>query len=372
MLGIVMGVAAVITTVALGNGAADVMDRFVAGVGVNMLLVFPGRAGQGQRSASLTLADAEALRHGVFISKVVPETYGGARLVCRARSWSTNVQGTTPDTLDVREWRIAEGRMFTPAEMTSAVCVLGATVARNLGLSAHGAVGTMVRVKNTPFRVIGVMRPKGPTPWGYDQDDIVLVPLVTAQRRLFRSGNALSRITLKAAGREYLAEATAEARAVLRQRHRLTKGDDFVMYDMTAALENAARSTHIMRLLLGATAFVSLLVGGIGIMNIMLVSVSERTREIGIRMAVGARPWDVRRQFLTEAAVLSGVGGGLGVICGAALSRALTGLFGWPTIVSAGAALAAAGGAALVGVAFGFWPAWKASALNPIDALRSE
>ena len=384
MLGIIIGVAAVITMVAIGSGAALKMDRFIAGVGSNLVIVFPGTARTGGSrqaagsAATLTLADADVLRNeGILISEVVPEVYGGSQLVYGNSNWNTTTLGATPGILSVREWNIAEGQPFSEADVRSAskVCLLGNTVARNL-FGDEEAVGKIVRIRKVPFRVVGVLEPKGPNPWGGDQDDFVIVPITAAQRRLFRSGipGAVRRITVQAISREALDGMKDEVRAVLRQRHRLPEGadDDFEIRDMTQILENAAASTRVMGLLLGSVASISLLVGGIGIMNIMLVSVSERTREIGIRMAVGARPLDVRVQFLAEAVALSIVGGGVGIVGGVGVSRAITEIFEWPTIVSPGAILLAVGFSAMVGVFFGFWPAWKASNLDPIEALRYE
>ena len=384
MLGIIIGVGAVITMVAIGSGAASKMDQFIAGVGSNLLIIFPGAAQTGGSrqaagsAATLTLADADVLRNeGIFVAEVVPEVYGGSQLVYGNSNWNTTTLGGTPGILAVREWNVAEGQPFTDADVRSAakVCLLGDTVARNL-FDEEDPVGRILRIRRVPFRVVGVLGAKGPNPWGSDQDDLVIVPITTAQRRLFRSGipGSVRRITVQAVNRNSLDAMQQEVRAILRQRHRLPEGvdDDFVIRDMTQMLENAAASTRVMGLLLGAVASISLLVGGIGIMNIMLVSVSERTREIGIRMAVGARPVDVRFQFLAEAVTLSILGGAIGIVGGVGVSRAVTEIFEWPTIVSTGSVMLAVGFSAMVGVFFGFWPAWKASNLDPIEALRYE
>ncbi|MDR1730574.1 MAG: ABC transporter permease [Synergistaceae bacterium] len=384
MLGIIIGVGAVITMVAVGSGAAMRIDRYIAGVGSNLLIVFPGAARTGGSrqaagsAATLTLADVEVLRNeGIFISEAVPEIYGGTQLVYGNSNWNTTTLGGTPGILDVREWRVAAGDSFSDSDVRAAskVCLLGDTVARNL-FGDEEPVGKTVRIRKVPFRVAGVLAPKGPNPWGGDQDDLVIVPITTAQRRLFRTTipGAVRRLTLQAADRESLSAMQDEVRAILRQRHRLPEGvdDDFVIRDMTQILENVAASTRIMGLLLGVVASISLVVGGIGIMNIMLVSVTERTREIGIRMAVGARPLDVRLQFLAEAVTLSALGGGVGILGGVAASQVVTKILEWPTVISPEAILTAVGFSAMVGVFFGFWPAWKASSLNPIDALRYE
>jgi putative ABC transport system permease protein len=274
---------------------------------------------------------------------------------------------------------VAEGQSFSDADVSTAskVCLLGATVAKNLFENENeDPLDKILRIRRVPFRVVGVLEAKGPTPWGSDQDDFVIVPITTAQRRLFRGAipGSVRRITVQAVDRRSVPAMQEEIRAILRQRHRLPDGveDDFVIRDMTQILENAAASTRVMGLLLGAVASISLLVGGIGIMNIMLVSVSERTREIGIRMAVGARPLDVRAQFLAEAVSLSILGGAVGILGGVGTSRAITEIFEWPTIVSTSSILTAVGFSAVVGVFFGFWPAWKASNLDPIEALRYE
>ena len=384
MLGIIIGVGAVITMIAIGSGAAMKMDQFIAGVGSNLLMIFPGAAQTGGSrqaagsAATLTLADADILRNeGFLIAEVVPEIYGSSQLVYGNSNWSTLTLGATPGVLEVREWRIAEGQPFSDADVRSAskVCLLGASVARNL-FGEEDPTGKIIRIRRVPFRVVGVLGAKGPNPWGNDQDDLVIVPITTAQRRLFRSAitDSVRRITVQAFDRESLGAMQEEVRSILRQRHRLPEGvpDDFEIRDMTQILESAAETTRVMGLLLGAVASISLLVGGIGIMNIMLVSVSERTREIGIRMAVGARPADVRVQFLAEAVALSILGGAIGIVGGAGVSNAVTEILEWPTVVSTSSIFLAVGFSALVGVFFGFWPAWKASNLDPIEALRYE
>ena len=382
MLGIVIGVGAVITMIAVGSGAASIMDHFISGVGSNLLIVFQGTARTGGSrqtagsAATLTLADADALRNkGFLIEEAVPEVYGSSQLVYGNSNWNTSTLGATAGVLQVWQWRVAEGQAFSDADVSGGakVCLLGDTVARNL-FGDEVPIGKILRIRKVPFRVAGVLEAKGPNPWGGDQDDLVIVPITTAQRRLFRSKlpGSVRRSTLQAADRNALTAMEEEVRALLRQRHRLTDGteDDFVIRNMTRILENAAASTHVMASLLGVVAGISLLVGGIGIMNIMLVSVSERTREIGIRMAVGARPIDVRVQFLAEAVILSILGGSVGILGGVGVSRAITEILEWPTLISPRSVLLAAGFSAIVGVLFGFWPAWKASSLNPIDALR--
>ena len=384
MLGIIIGVGAVITMVAVGSGAASRMDDFIAGIGSNLLLIFPGAAQTGGSrqaagsAATLTIADADFLRAESFLAaEIVPEVYGASQLVYSNSNWSTTTLGATPGILAVREWKVESGQSFSDIDVRNAstVCLLGRTVAQNL-FGEDDPVGRTLRLRRVPFRVVGVLAAKGPTPWGSDQDDFVIVPITTAQRRLFRSGipGSVRRITVQAESRDSLAALQEEIRAILRQRHRLPEGvgDDFVIRDMTQILENAADSTRVMGLLLGTVASISLLVGGIGIMNIMLVSVSERTREIGIRMAVGARQVDIRFQFLAEAVTLSILGGSVGIVGGVGVSRAVTEMLEWPTLISTGSIIMAVCFSAAVGIFFGFWPAWKASKLDPIEALRYE
>ena len=347
------------------------------------MLIFPGTQSSGGArkaagsAATLTFSDADALGAGAFIEEVLPETYGSARLVWRNKNWNTTIVGSTPGVLETRSHKIGYGEAFSDMDvlMASKVCILGATVARNL-FGDDNPTGRILRIKNVPFRVVGVLKAKGPNPWGSDQDDLALTPVTTAQRRLFRSArpDSLRRITVRAADKDTLQSMKEETRAILRQRHRLSGNtpDDFVVYDMTQTLEDATASTRVMGLLLGAVASISLLIGGVGIMNIMLVSVQERTGEIGIRMAVGAKARDVRLQFLAEAVILSLSGGAVGIVSGVAASRALTKAYGWPTLISAQSLLTAFGFSAFVGVFFGLWPAWRASRLNPVDALRHE
>lgn len=384
MLGVVIGVGAVITMVALGQGAGSRIENSVASVGRDILIVFPGapntsgvRGSAGSGSA-LTRDDGEAVAlECPAVAAVAIETFGRAQVVFENMNWSSQVTGTTPSIFDIREWRLADGRFFGDADVKSGakVCLLGTTVAENL-FGGGEAVGKTVRIQKTPFEVVGILAPKGQTPWGQDQDDVILVPLTTAQRRLFRSAvpGAVRRLTIKAQDAESVQKAQEEVTALLRQRHRIPHDgdDDFVVRNMTEILEASAESTRIMSLLLGAVASVSLLVGGIGIMNIMLVSVTERTKEIGIRMAVGARPGDIRLQFLTEALVLSLLGGALGILLGTGASQIITSWLNWPTEISPAVASLSFGFSGFVGVFFGFYPAWKASLLNPIEALRHE
>lgn len=385
MLGIIIGVGAVITMVAIGRGAAQQVEGFMSGFGANLVIVLPappnstgarGAAGSGE---SLTLEDATALAEESFaIERTAPEVSTRAQVVYGNNNWNTSITGSTPDVLPVRTWQLESGVCFSDAEVRSAakVCVIGKTVATEL-FGYSDPIDANIRIKNIPFRIVGVMKPKGANSWGQDQDDFILVPVTTAQRRLVRFGNrvdAVNRINVQAKTRDVLETATGEIRSILRQRHKLTEGvdNDFQIRDLTQAMESASNTANVLGILLGAVASISLLVGGIGIMNIMLVSVSERTREIGIRMAVGARPSNVRVQFLTEAVVLSVLGGAIGIAGGVGISKGITHFLSWPTIVSMQSIIVAVGFSACVGIFFGFWPAWKASNLDPIDALRTE
>ena len=385
MLGIIIGVGAVITMVAIGRGAAQQVEGFVAGFGSNMLIVQPappnssgarGAAGSGD---SLTLDDSNALASDTFsIARTAPEVNASGQVIYGNSNWNTSITGTTPDILQIRNWEIASGAMFGEQDVRSGakVCVIGQTVAKEL-FGYADPIDATIRIRSIPFRIVGMTTKKGANSWGQDQDDFILVPVTTAQRRLVRSGarvDTVRRINVQAKDKNSMITAEEEIKTLLRQRHKLTGGveDDFQIRNLTEVQENMTSTANVMSLLLGAVASISLLVGGIGIMNIMLVSVSERTREIGIRMAVGARPSNVRVQFLTEAIVLSFLGGAIGIGIGFGVSRLISSVFSWPAIVSMESVIIAAGFSAFVGVLFGFWPAWKASNLDPIDALRTE
>ena len=385
MLGIIIGVGAVITMVAIGKGAANQVEEAFSGFGANLLIVMAappnssgarGAAGSGN---SLTLEDSNALASETFsIIRTAPEVNTSAQVVYGNSNWNTSITGSTTDILQVQNWEIENGVMFTDQDVRSGakVCVIGQTVAKEL-FGYSDPIDATIRIRNIPFRVVGVTRKKGANSFGQDQDDFIFVPVTTAQRRLVRFGSRVDtvrRINVQARDKNSLDTAESEIIALLRQRHRLTDGveNDFQVRNLTEVMENVSSTANVMSLLLGAVASISLLVGGIGIMNIMLVSVSERTREIGIRMAVGARPSSVRVQFLTEAVVLSFLGGAIGITSGVGVSRVIAEVLNWPVIVSGQSVILAASFSAFVGVLFGFWPAWKASNLDPIDALRTE
>ena len=384
MLGIIIGVGAVITMLAVGTGASERISEQMASIGSNLLIVMPGsstsgglRMGSGTQS-TLTQDDAEAIaRECPAVSDVAPTFNGAAQVVYGNQNWSTGITGTTPGVIPVRDWLLSSGRAFTDQDVRNAtkVCLLGQTVADNLFGNAD-PIGQIIRIKKVPFTVIGVLAPKGQSDHGQDQDDTILVPLTTAQKKIFGTPfvGMVRAIAVKAKSAEQLAEAEVQINELLSQRHRISprQDKDFTVRNLTQMMEAREQSTQVMGLLLAAIASVSLLVGGIGIMNIMLVSVTERTREIGIRMSVGAKTWDIRLQFIIEALTLSLIGGVAGIILGISGSKILSALAGWATVVSPLSVLLSFSFSGLVGLFFGFYPAYKASLLNPIDALHYE
>ena len=384
MLGIVIGVGAVIAMLSVGTGASTQISEQISSMGSNLIMVLPGattsggvRMGMGSQP-TLTLSDAEAIqKESSAVSDVAPVLSGVAQVVYGNQNWSTGVTGTTPSMLSVRDWNLSDGRPFTEQDVKSAtkVCLLGQTVADNLFGDAN-PTGQIVRIKKIPFTVAGVLAVKGQSPNGQDQDDTIFVPVTTAQKKLFGTAfpGMIRMMMIKAKSMEDLHVAEKQITELLRQRHHIgpKQDDDFSVRNLTSMMQAAEQSTKVMTLLLGAIASVSLIVGGIGIMNIMLVSVTERTREIGIRMAVGAKTWDIRLQFIIEALTLSLIGGAIGIAAGVSTSKILAMLAGWPIIVSTFSILIAFGFSGLVGIFFGFYPAYKASLLNPIDALRYE
>jgi putative ABC transport system permease protein len=384
MLGIIIGVAAVIAMLAVGTGASRRVTQQIEGIGSNLLMVLPGattsggvRMGAGTQT-TLTLSDAEAIKKDCpAVAYVAPVLSGVAQLVYGHQNWSTGVQGTTPDMLYVRDWPVAVGHAFTDQDVRSAakVCLLGQTVADNL-FGAMNPVGQVIRIKNIPFKVLGVLAVKGQSFMGQDQDDTVFIPITTAQKKLFGTAfpGMVRIIMVKARSLDDLGPAQTEIEALLRQRHHLTarEENDFTVRNLTQLMQATEQASNVLTLLLAAIASVSLLVGGIGIMNIMLVSVTERTREIGIRMAVGAKTRAIRAQFIMEAVTLSLMGGVVGILVGALISKAVSALAGWTTVISPLSVFLAFGFSLLVGVFFGYYPAYKASLLDPIQALRYE
>jgi putative ABC transport system permease protein len=381
MLGIIIGVGAVISLVSLGQGSQKDIEGQVAALGTNLLLVFPGASQSGGvRGAAgslntLSMADVELLRkNAALLAAVSPEVRVQSQIVAGANNWNTSVTGVFPEYLGIRNYQLESGAFFDERQQTTRakVAVLGRTLADQL-FPGQDPVGSRIRIGNAPFEVIGVLAAKGQSAMGHDQDDIILAPATTVLYRL-GDGKTLRSLVASAVSEEQMTAAKDEITALLRDAHRLAPGvdDDFHIGDQTELSQMATRVTGTLTLLLSAIAGVSLLVGGIGIMNIMLVSVTERTREIGIRLSIGARPRDVLAQFLVEAATLSLCGGLIGIaagIAGAALGGRLLGI---SLVINPAMIMAATLFTGAVGIFFGFYPARKAANLNPIDALRYE
>jgi putative ABC transport system permease protein len=386
MLGIVIGVGAVIVMIAVGGGAHARVEEQIRALGSNLLLVTPGsttsggaRMGFGSGS-TLTEDDVAAINREIPEALAAPALRGSAQVIWGNSNWSTQVFGVTPEYLEVRQWPLASGRTFEAGEMAGAakVALIGATVAKQLFGSAD-PLDQSIRVKRVPFTIIGVLDVKGQSLMGTDQDDLILVPIKTARSRVLGTASAarnrtIGTIWVKAADGVDTRVVEDQVRALLRQRHRIQAGadDDFSLRNLQEVMAAQEASSRVLALLLAAVASVSLLVGGIGIMNIMLVSVTERTREIGLRMAVGARTRDILGQFLVEAVTLSLIGGLAGVALGIGTSVLIAELAGWRIVLSAHAVGLAVAFAFVIGVFFGFYPARKAARLNPVEALRFE
>ena len=383
MLGIIIGVGAVIAMVSIGQGAQASVQAQIEGIGTNLLFVSAGaqnvggvRSGTGDSGTnSLTIEDLEAIKREVpSVAMVTPNVNSRSQLVVGNLNWNTSVTGVGPDFTGVRKWDVQSGEFFTEADVRNAarVIVIGQTIADNL-FAGTDPVGQTVRVANLPFRVVGVMARKGQDPQGRDQDDVAFAPYTSVQKKILGSPR-LQIAFVSAISQDATYTAQLQITELLRQRHKLTPNepDDFTVRNMTDIAEAANETNSIMTLLLASIAGVSLLVGGIGIMNIMLVSVTERTREIGIRMAIGARSSAVKTQFLIESIVLSLTGGVMGIILGIVASLVIPVMLGWPTLVSMAAIIGSVIFSAAVGIFFGYYPARKAAALDPIDALRYE
>jgi len=378
MLGIIIGVTAVISAISIGNGAKVQVEAQVASLGQNVLSVFPGsfssggaRGGWGSRS-TLTAEDAQAINREVAnVVAVSCEVRDRNQVQANGLNWNTQVQGESPDYLSVRAWGLAAGAMFTEADVRSAskVCIIGKTVADEL-FGSNDPVGQTLRIRDIPFKILGVLQSKGVNFFGQDQDDTVVVPYTSAMRRI--SGrDFLSAILIQADKAENMERIQTDVTAVLQQR-RGGREPDFMVRSQLELAEAATATAKTMTALIGSVAAISLVVGGIGIMNIMLVSVTERTREIGIRMAIGARGRDILLQFLIEAVTLSIIGGALGICGGIIVSKIIAAKMDWPTLTSTTSIVLAFAFSAGVGIFFGFYPARKASKLDPIDALRYE
>jgi len=381
MLGIIIGVGAVIAMVAIGEGAKSTIRAQIAALGTNVLIVLPGSNVQGGVRAGFgnvnTLLDADAkamARELPSVAFVSPVLRRQEQVVAANLNWGTLAQGVAPEFQQIRDWEVAQGRFLHEGDMESAakVAVIGQTVARQL-FGTDDALDAVIRIRNIPFRVVGVLVPKGQTGQGTDQDDTVMVPYTTMQKRLMRITWVQS-VVVKAVSAERVDEAQEQITLLLRQRHRIgsDREDDFNVRNLSDIAEAATTTARVMAVLLGSVASISLLVGGIGIMNIMLVSVTERTREIGIRMAVGARSRDIMLQFLVEAVVMAATGGLIGILLGVGSSEVIKQWAQWPTLINPAIIAIAFLFSGAVGVFFGFYPAKKAANLDPIEALRYE
>jgi putative ABC transport system permease protein len=380
-LGIIIGVAAVVAMVAIGNGARASIESKVSSLGQNLLLVFAGSSrgggvngGMGSGS-TLTLADAEAMGKEVpDVIAISPEVRTAGQAIANGHNWSTQISGESAQYLSIRSWSLAAGTMFTDRDVRTAakVAVIGSKTAAQL-FGAENPVGHVVRVKSIPFVIIGLLMSKGAGMGGNNQDDILIVPYTTAMKRL-TGDKSLKSVNLQISSSERMATAQAQITNLLRQRHSLSadKANDFSILNQKEIADTVGTISTVITLLLGSVAGISLLVGGIGIMNIMLVSVTERTREIGIRIAVGAQPQDILLQFLIEAVTLSLFGGTVGVLIGFGASRLASLLVGFDAVVSPGSVLLAFSVSAAIGIFFGFYPARRAAAMDPIEALRYE
>ena len=381
MLGIIIGVGAVIAMVSIGMGVRDKVEKSIAGLGSNLLIVMPGStAPSGVRVAAgststLTYMDAQMIAREISgVNAVAPTVQRQYQAVFSGKNWITQMQGTTPDFLTVRNFELGDGSFITQRNLDARdrVAVLGKTVADNL-FGDMNPIGQTIRINKSTFRVIGTWAPKGQSAGGQDQDDLIIVPLTTAQERML-GVTYIQSISVQAESPEVIDQVQQDIATLLRSRHRLPPGvdDDFTVRNLTAIMATAAETTGTITLLLGNTAAISLLVGGIGIMNIMLVSVTERTREIGIRKALGATFSNILLQFLIEAIVIGVTGGLLGILVGLGSSYAISAVFGWATLISVFTIVIAFGFSVLIGVVFGLYPARKAAKLDPIDALRYE
>jgi len=386
MLGIIIGVAAVIAMVGVGAGATERIQAQIQSIGSNLIIVLPGsissngvRLGSGG-VATLTTDDAKAIADECpSVALTAPTVRGGAQVVYGSNNWATVVQGVTPDYMTLRDYTMLSGQFFTTQDVDASakLAVLGQTVADNL-FGDNDPTGQVIIIKNVPFTVAGVLTPKGQSPTGQDQDDVILLPISTATQKVLgvnkANAKAVGSVMVQAINPQAIDQAIQEMDALLRERHRILPGldDDFSVRNLTEVFAAQESSAQVMAVLLGAIASVSLIVGGIGIMNIMLVSVTERTREIGLRLAVGAKRRDILSQFLVEAVTLSLLGGVIGILVGVATSFSISYFADWSTDIGVFAVVVSFLFSALVGVFFGYYPARTAAFLNPIEALRYE
>jgi putative ABC transport system permease protein len=383
MLGVIIGVASVIAMIALGSGARASIDQQIQSQGTNVVYVSSGSFGRGPGAVrggagsvtTLTLEDAQAIAGQVpTVQRMSPMVRGRVQVIAGNQNWNTSIEGGNEDYLEIRNWPLTSGANFTPRDVLVAekVLLLGATVVANL-YPDQDPVGQVIRVKNLPFRVVGVLAPKGQGQFGQDQDDLMVAPYTTVQKKVLGIPS-IQQVLVSAVSADAVEKTATDITQVMRQRHRIAnpEDDDFAVRTVEEMAATRVEMARTMTLLLMSVASVSLLVGGIGIMNIMLVSVTERTREIGLRMAVGARTRDILRQFLAEAIGLSVVGGAVGVLVGVLASQGLTRFLAWPTAITTASILIAFAFSGAVGVFFGYYPARKAANLDPIEALRYE
>ncbi|MFH1231806.1 MAG: ABC transporter permease [Planctomycetota bacterium] len=384
IIGIVIGIAAVIAVIAVGQGATAMIKEQIKNMGNNVLMIFPGSAtgggvrfGMGSKS-TLTIKDCEAIgKECNTVLAVSPMIRAHGQIVYKEKNWGTSIQGIGLDYLTIRSLSMSQGEFFTESDINNAVknCIVGGVIVDNLFQDENEAdiIGKMIKIKSIPFKIVGILKRKGASAFGQDQDDVILAPWTTVSRVLQGSSfNTVDMILVSSTSTEMIPKTKSEVSALLRQRHNLMSGDDFNIRDMTEMTDMITSTARLMTLLLTVIASISLIVGGIGIMNIMLVSVTERTKEIGVRMAIGARGKDILLQFLVESAVLSSIGGIFGIILGYSAAKIISQIYKWPISVSPASVILAVLFSASVGIFFGFWPAWKASRLNPIEALRYE
>ena len=383
-IGIIVGIAAVIAVMAIGQGAQTMMVREISSMGNNLVMVFPERNNRGAVSVgmgqgqTMTAYDAEAIKKQLshLVQGVSPNVRASCQMMYGSKNWSGNVQGVSTDIVLISNWTVPDGRFFTEEEERSCarVCVIGTTVKANL-FADEDPVGKTIRLKDMTFKVVGVLGSKGANNWGQDQDDVIMAPYTSVQRYLQRSQfRSINMMNISLISMDDLEEAKREISQLLRQRHHLAdyQDNDFETRDTTEIMNTIGSVTGLMTVLLTAVAAISLLVGGIGIMNIMLVSVTERIKEIGLRMSIGATPANILMQFLLEAVVLSTIGGALGVALGIGAAHGIGMWKGWPILIEVSSTVGAFLFSAVVGMFFGFYPAWRASKLNPIDCLRYE
>ena len=384
-IGIIVGIAAVISVLAIGKGASAMMVKEISSMGNNLMMIWPDYNRKGQVKSgmgsgqTMTAGDAEAIMKelGHLVAGVSPAVNVNAQLIRNNKNWSCRISGVSCDMPEIRNWAVSDGRFFTETEQRdhARVCVIGTTVMSHLFEEDENPVGQVIRIRAMPFKIVGVLASKGATGWGQDQDDIVMAPYTTVGRVLSRSKfRAIGMMNVSLHSMDDLDEAKREISALLRQRHKLAdyQDNDFETRDTTEIMSTIGSVSSLMTVLLTAVAAISLLVGGIGIMNIMLVSVTERIREIGLRMAIGAKPMNILCQFILEAVVLSTVGGVIGIGVGVAAAKVIGEVNNWPIVIETSSAIYSFLFSAFVGMFFGFYPAYRASKLNPIDCLRYE